>query len=77
MEGISCIEIRKRIELIQVIIYMRFPKLLLEGKTRRIEILHINVQKELNRVNRKLNIAITRITIPYGHPIFAEFIARR
>ncbi|KAH9677131.1 30S ribosomal protein S3 [Citrus sinensis] len=36
----------------------------------------MNVQKELNCVNRKINIAITRITNPYGHPnILAEFIA--
>ncbi|KAK3429903.1 hypothetical protein EUGRSUZ_E01404 [Eucalyptus grandis] len=36
----------------------------------------MNVQKELNCVNRKLNIAITRITNPYGHPnILAKFIA--
>nr|YP_010424590.1 ribosomal protein S3 [Baeckea frutescens]USH59292.1 ribosomal protein S3 [Baeckea frutescens] len=76
VEGIARIEIRKRIDLIQVIIYMGFPKLLLEGKTRRIEELQINVQKELNCVNRKINIAITRITNPYGHPtILAEFIA--
>lgn len=76
VEGIARIEIRKRIDLIQVIIYMGFPKLLLEGKTRRIEELQINVKKELNCLNRKLNIAITRITNPYGHPnILAEFIA--
>nr|YP_010021783.1 ribosomal protein S3 [Syzygium acuminatissimum]YP_010224418.1 ribosomal protein S3 [Syzygium odoratum]QOL11593.1 ribosomal protein S3 [Syzygium acuminatissimum]UCS08334.1 ribosomal protein S3 [Syzygium odoratum] len=76
VEGIARIEIRKRIDLIQVIIYMGFQKLLLEGKTRRIEELQMNVQKELNCVNRKLNIAITRITNPYGHPnILAEFIA--
>lgn len=55
---------------------MGFPKLLVEGKPRRIEELQMNVQKEFNYVNRKLNIAITRITKPYGHPnILAEFIA--
>ena len=32
VEGITCIEIQKRIDLIQVIIYMRFPKFLIEGK---------------------------------------------
>ncbi|KAF3449787.1 hypothetical protein FNV43_RR05865 [Rhamnella rubrinervis] len=43
---------------------------------RRIEELQRNIQKELNYVNRKLNIAITRIANPYGHPnILAEFIA--
>jgi len=54
---------------------MGFPKFLIEGRTRRIEELQMNVQKELHFVNRKLNIAITRITNPYGHPnILAEFI---
>nr|YP_010928404.1 ribosomal protein S3 [Lafoensia glyptocarpa]WKK47423.1 ribosomal protein S3 [Lafoensia glyptocarpa] len=76
VEGIARIEIQKRIDLIQVIIYMGFPKLLIEGRTRRIEELQATVQKELNCVNRKVNIAITRITNPYGHPnILAEFIA--
>nr|YP_009756588.1 ribosomal protein S3 [Broussonetia luzonica]QCA41214.1 ribosomal protein S3 [Broussonetia luzonica] len=74
VEGIACIEIQKRIDLIQVIIYMGFPKLLIEHK--KIEELQMNIQKELNSVNRKLNIAITRIANPYGHPnILAEFIA--
>nr|YP_010643856.1 ribosomal protein S3 [Saxifraga wardii]WBQ57433.1 ribosomal protein S3 [Saxifraga wardii] len=76
VEGIARIEIKKRIDLIQVIIYMGFPKLLIEGRPRRIEDLQMNVNKEFNYVNRKLNIAITRITKPYGHPnILAEFIA--
>nr|YP_009356565.1 ribosomal protein S3 [Tarenaya hassleriana]AQV10675.1 ribosomal protein S3 [Tarenaya hassleriana] len=76
MEGIARIEIQKKIDLIQVIIYMGFPKLLIEDKPRRVEELQMNVQKELNCVNRKLNIAITRISNPYGHPnILAEFIA--
>nr|YP_010396254.1 ribosomal protein S3 [Phyllostylon rhamnoides]QWK47814.1 ribosomal protein S3 [Phyllostylon rhamnoides]UQJ74592.1 ribosomal protein S3 [Phyllostylon rhamnoides] len=74
IEGIACIQIQKRIDLIQVIIYMGFPKLLIEP--RRIEELQMNVKKKLNSVNRKLNIAITRIANPYGHPnILAEFIA--
>nr|QST15814.1 ribosomal protein S3 [Elatostema qinzhouense] len=74
VEGIACIEIQKRIDLIQVIIYMGFPKLLLEPS--KIEKLQMNVQKELNAMNRKLNIAISRISNPYGHPtILAEFIA--
>nr|YP_009996407.1 ribosomal protein S3 [Euscaphis japonica]QNQ65778.1 ribosomal protein S3 [Euscaphis japonica] len=76
VEGIARIEIQKRIDLIQVIIYMGFPKLLIESRPQRIEELQINVQKKLNCVNRKLNIAITRIANPYGHPnILAEFIA--
>nr|YP_010928908.1 ribosomal protein S3 [Ginoria nudiflora]WKK47927.1 ribosomal protein S3 [Ginoria nudiflora] len=76
VEGIARIEIQKRIDLIQVIIYMGFPKLLIEGRARRIEELQTAVQKELNCVNRKVNITITRITNPYGNPnILAEFIA--
>jgi small subunit ribosomal protein S3 len=76
VEGIARIEIQKRIDLIQVKIYMGFPKFLLEDRTRRIEELQMLVQKELNSVNRKLNITITKITNPYGDPnILAEFIA--
>nr|QVX28779.1 ribosomal protein S3 [Poiretia bahiana] len=76
VEGIAGIKIQKRIDLIQIIIYMGFPKLLIEGKPRRIEELQMNVKKKLNCVNRKLNIAITRIANPYRHPtILAEFIA--
>nr|WAJ51502.1 ribosomal protein S3 [Leionema lamprophyllum subsp. obovatum] len=76
LEGIARIEIQKRIDLIQVIIYIGFPKSLLENRPRRVEELQLNVQKELNCVNRKINIAITRIANPYGHPnILAEFIA--
>nr|YP_009526803.1 ribosomal protein S3 [Dipsacus japonicus]YP_009531609.1 ribosomal protein S3 [Dipsacus asper]YP_010413993.1 ribosomal protein S3 [Dipsacus asperoides]AXZ62384.1 ribosomal protein S3 [Dipsacus asper]AXZ62472.1 ribosomal protein S3 [Dipsacus japonicus]URQ20850.1 ribosomal protein S3 [Dipsacus asperoides]UUL71198.1 ribosomal protein S3 [Dipsacus japonicus] len=78
VEGIAIarIEIQKRIDLIQVIIYMGFPKLLIESRPRGIEELQMNLQKEFFCVNRKLNIAITRITKPYGNPtILAEFIA--
>nr|YP_009572393.1 ribosomal protein S3 [Monococcus echinophorus]QBE87357.1 ribosomal protein S3 [Monococcus echinophorus] len=76
VEGIAHIEIQKRIDLIQIIIYMGFPKLLIENKPRGVEDLKKNVQKELNCVNRKLNISITRIAKPYGNPnILAEFIA--
>nr|YP_009631015.1 ribosomal protein S3 [Caulophyllum robustum]QBZ77430.1 ribosomal protein S3 [Caulophyllum robustum]UUC02565.1 ribosomal protein S3 [Caulophyllum robustum] len=76
VEGIARIEIQKRIDLIQVIIYMGFPKLLIEGRSRGIEELQSNVQKRFHSVNRKLNVAITRIAKPYGHPnILAEFIA--
>nr|YP_009556374.1 ribosomal protein S3 [Gypsophila vaccaria]QBC70808.1 ribosomal protein S3 [Gypsophila vaccaria] len=76
VEGIARIEIQKRIDLIQIIIYMGFPKLLIENRPRGIEDLKRNVQNELNCVSRKLNIAISRIEKPYGHPnILAEFIA--
>lgn len=78
VEGIARIEIQKRIDVIQVIIYMGFQKflILIEGRPKRIEELQMNIQKEMNRVNRKLNISITRISNPYGDPnILAEFIA--
>nr|YP_010611468.1 ribosomal protein S3 [Trigonotis cinereifolia]WAR47689.1 ribosomal protein S3 [Trigonotis cinereifolia] len=78
VEGIARIEIQKRIDLIQVIIFLGFPKLLIESRPRGIEELQTNLQKEFNcvNINRKLNIAITRIAKPYGNPnILAEFIA--
>nr|YP_009750715.1 ribosomal protein S3 [Dipterocarpus turbinatus]YP_010207526.1 ribosomal protein S3 [Dipterocarpus alatus]YP_010451625.1 ribosomal protein S3 [Dipterocarpus hasseltii]YP_010531561.1 ribosomal protein S3 [Dipterocarpus retusus]YP_010898276.1 ribosomal protein S3 [Dipterocarpus littoralis]QOY45584.1 ribosomal protein S3 [Hopea hainanensis]QXV93017.1 ribosomal protein S3 [Dipterocarpus gracilis]QIJ98101.1 ribosomal protein S3 [Dipterocarpus turbinatus]UAY85833.1 ribosomal protein S3 [Diptero len=76
MEGIARIEIQKRIDLIQIIIYMGFPKLLIKDGSRRIKELQMNIKKELNCMNRQLNITITRIANPYGNPnILAEFIA--
>ncbi|KAL6492512.1 hypothetical protein OROGR_033351 [Orobanche gracilis] len=76
IKGITHIEIKKRIDLIQVIIFMGFPKLLTESRPRGIEELQMNLQKEFHYVNRKFNIAITRITKPYRNPnIIAEFIA--
>nr|YP_010529119.1 ribosomal protein S3 [Calophyllum inophyllum]YP_010570730.1 ribosomal protein S3 [Calophyllum soulattri]UXW91131.1 ribosomal protein S3 [Calophyllum inophyllum]UZG90417.1 ribosomal protein S3 [Calophyllum soulattri] len=76
VEGIARIEIQKRIDVIQVIIYMGFPKLLMESRPKRIEELQLNVEQELNCVNQKPNITIVRIANPYGHPnILAEFIA--
>uniref|UniRef100_A0AAU7VBP6 Small ribosomal subunit protein uS3c n=1 Tax=Ranunculus mongolicus TaxID=1747521 RepID=A0AAU7VBP6_9MAGN len=76
VEGIARIKIKKRIDLIQIIIYMGFPKFLIEGSPQGIEELQSNVQKEFHSVNRKLNIAITRVAKPYGQPnILAEFIA--
>nr|YP_010593228.1 ribosomal protein S3 [Potamogeton crispus]WAI96295.1 ribosomal protein S3 [Potamogeton crispus]WFF50547.1 ribosomal protein S3 [Potamogeton crispus] len=75
-EGIARIGIQKRVDLIQVIIHIGFPNLLMEGRTRGIEELQMNVQKELNSVTRRLNIAITRVEKPYGQPnILAEYIA--
>nr|YP_010533017.1 ribosomal protein S3 [Calamus walkeri]UXX43930.1 ribosomal protein S3 [Calamus walkeri]WGM65117.1 ribosomal protein S3 [Calamus walkeri] len=75
-EGIARIGIQKRIDLIQVIIHIGFPNLLIEGRTRGIEELQMNVQKELHSVNQRLNIAIIRVEKPYGHPnILAEYIA--
>lgn len=76
VEGIGQIKIQKRIDLIQVTIDMRLPKLLIEGKPRRIEELQMNLQKKLNCVKQKLNITISRIANPYSHAtILAEFIA--
>nr|AJE72827.1 ribosomal protein S3 [Pediomelum argophyllum]QHS70021.1 ribosomal protein S3 [Pediomelum argophyllum] len=76
VEGIGQIKIQKRIDLIQIIIYMGFPKLLIEGKPQKIEELQTNMQKKLNCVNRKLNIAIVKVANAYKHPnIIAEFIA--
>nr|YP_009239315.1 ribosomal protein S3 [Monotropa hypopitys]AMM04602.1 ribosomal protein S3 [Monotropa hypopitys]ANP26255.1 ribosomal protein S3 [Monotropa hypopitys] len=73
LSGIACIEIKKRIDLIQVRIYMGFQKVLKENS---IKELQINLQKELNSVNRKLNIATTLISKPYGNPlIIAQYIA--
>nr|YP_009169804.1 ribosomal protein S3 [Gynochthodes officinalis]YP_010029310.1 ribosomal protein S3 [Gynochthodes cochinchinensis]YP_010038269.1 ribosomal protein S3 [Gynochthodes parvifolia]ATL62020.1 ribosomal protein S3 [Craterispermum sp. 1 Eriksson et al. 999]ATL62098.1 ribosomal protein S3 [Prismatomeris sp. Kainulainen et al. 39]ATL62175.1 ribosomal protein S3 [Schizocolea linderi]ALD61700.1 ribosomal protein S3 [Gynochthodes officinalis]QIV26210.1 ribosomal protein S3 [Gynochthodes parvifolia] len=76
VEGIARIEIQKRIDLIQIIIFMGFPKLLLENRPQGIDELQMTLQKEFNCVNRKLNIAITKIAKPYGNPnILAEYIA--
>lgn len=75
-EGIARIEIKKRIDLIQVIIYIGFPNLLIEGQAGGIEELQVNIQKKLHSVNRRLNIAITKVEKPYGQPnILAEYIA--
>nr|YP_009994286.1 ribosomal protein S3 [Cuscuta nitida]QNP08433.1 ribosomal protein S3 [Cuscuta nitida] len=76
VEGIARIYIEKRMDLIQVKIFMGFPKFFIENQPQRIEELKIILQKELNCVNRKVNIAITRIEKPYANPtILAEFIA--
>nr|WKF50978.1 ribosomal protein S3 [Iris vartanii] len=75
-EGIARIEIQKRIDLIQVIIHIGFPNLLIEGRARGVEELQMNAQKEFHSMNRRLNIAITRIEKPYGQPnILAEYMA--
>nr|YP_010120960.1 ribosomal protein S3 [Iris rossii]QRC77487.1 ribosomal protein S3 [Iris rossii]QRC77574.1 ribosomal protein S3 [Iris rossii]WMT12259.1 ribosomal protein S3 [Iris rossii var. latifolia] len=75
-EGIARIEIKKRIDLIQVIIHIGFPNLLIEGQARGVEELQMNIQKEFYSVNQRLNIAITRIEKPYGQPnILAEYMA--
>nr|ANO45140.1 ribosomal protein S3 [Campynemanthe viridiflora] len=76
LEGIARIEIKKRTDLIQVIIYIGFPNLLIEGRRLGIQELQMNVQGEFRSVNRRLNVAITRVEKPYGQPnILAEYIA--
>nr|YP_009572001.1 ribosomal protein S3 [Scurrula notothixoides]QBH75438.1 ribosomal protein S3 [Scurrula notothixoides] len=78
VDGIACIKIQKRVDLIQVIIYIGFPKLLIGDKSRGLEELQMNVQKELNYMTKKLNITIQRIAKPYGYPtILAEFITNQ
>nr|WOC91833.1 ribosomal protein S3 [Utricularia nephrophylla] len=75
-EGITRIEIQKRMDLIQVRIFMGFPKFLIESRPKGIEELQMNLQKEFHYENRKINISITRIEKPYRNPtILAEFIA--
>nr|YP_010991295.1 ribosomal protein S3 [Psittacanthus schiedeanus]WOX61568.1 ribosomal protein S3 [Psittacanthus schiedeanus] len=78
VDGIARIKIQKRVDLIQVIIYMGFPKLLIGENSRGLEELQMNVQKELNYMTRKLNITIKKIVRPYGYPnILAEFITNQ
>nr|YP_010424834.1 ribosomal protein S3 [Galeola lindleyana]USH94239.1 ribosomal protein S3 [Galeola lindleyana] len=75
-EGISHIEIKKQINFIQVIIYIGFPNLLIEGRRRRIKDLQSHVQKEFHSVNQRIYIAIKKIEKPYGKPtLLAEYIA--
>lgn len=48
LKGIAHIKIKKQINVIWIMIYLRFPKLLIEGRTKRFEELHMNVQNQLN-----------------------------
>nr|YP_010976963.1 ribosomal protein S3 [Zantedeschia elliottiana]WNZ34186.1 ribosomal protein S3 [Zantedeschia elliottiana] len=74
--GITHIEIQKKIDGIEVIIYIAFPNLLIEDRNQIIKELQTNVQKELNSINQKLKISITKIENPYGQPIIlAKYIA--
>nr|YP_009747740.1 ribosomal protein S3 [Lecanorchis japonica]QII89420.1 ribosomal protein S3 [Lecanorchis japonica] len=76
LEGIAHIRIKKKIDLIQVIIYIGFPNLLIEGRTCGVGDLQSNVQKEFHSVNRRIYIAIKKIEKPYRQPhILAEYIA--
>nr|YP_011001691.1 ribosomal protein S3 [Chrysojasminum floridum]WPN86963.1 ribosomal protein S3 [Chrysojasminum floridum] len=89
VEGIARIEIKKTIDLIQIIIFMGFPlenrprkikETIKEFKEKRKEFkikeLEINLKKEFHYVKQKLKIAIKRIAKPYKNAkILAEFIA--
>nr|YP_009309030.1 ribosomal protein S3 [Joinvillea ascendens]YP_010293693.1 ribosomal protein S3 [Joinvillea sp. Yi14364]ACT67303.1 ribosomal protein S3 [Joinvillea plicata]AOS86773.1 ribosomal protein S3 [Joinvillea ascendens]ULQ66497.1 ribosomal protein S3 [Joinvillea sp. Yi14364] len=73
-EVIAHIEIQKQIDVIHVIIHVGFPNLLKQKRV--IKELQMNVQKEINSVNQRLNIAIAKVQEPYRQPnILAEYIA--
>jgi small subunit ribosomal protein S3 len=76
--GIACVEISRKIDLIQVKIYIGFPNLLLiEGRGfQGIEKLKNDVLNMLDFVDRKLHIALEKVAKPYRKPnILAEYIA--
>jgi small subunit ribosomal protein S3 len=76
--GIARVEISRKIDLIQVKIYIGFPNLLLiEGRGfQGIEKLKNDVLNMLDSVDRKLHIAIEKVAKPYRKPnILAEYIA--
>nr|YP_009413633.1 ribosomal protein S3 [Monotropsis odorata]ASN79006.1 ribosomal protein S3 [Monotropsis odorata] len=71
--GISCIEIKKRIDFIHVILYLGFQKFLNESSIKELD---INLQKEFNSGNRKINIFTILNPNPYRNPlILAQYIA--
>nr|UOU96163.1 ribosomal protein S3 [Gaultheria leucocarpa var. yunnanensis] len=71
LSGIARIEIQKTSDLIKVRIYLAFPRVLSP-----IAALRMNLQKEFHCVNRKLEIATTRVEEPYGNPIIlAQYLA--
>nr|APD27457.1 ribosomal protein S3 [Alloteropsis semialata]APD27622.1 ribosomal protein S3 [Alloteropsis semialata] len=73
-EVITHIEIQKEIDTIHVIIHIGFPNLL--KKKGAIEELEKDLQKQVNSVNQRLNIAIEKVKEPYRQPnILAEYIA--
>nr|YP_009160621.1 ribosomal protein S3 [Sciaphila densiflora]AKR17951.1 ribosomal protein S3 [Sciaphila densiflora] len=75
-EGITHIEIKRRINFIQVRIHIGFQNSLIEGRTRGIKELQTKIQKKFHFVNRRFYIAITRVEKPYGQPnILAEYLA--
>nr|UNP34789.1 ribosomal protein S3 [Chrysojasminum subhumile] len=73
VEGIARIEIKKTIDLIQIIIFMGFP---LENRPRKIKETIKEFKEKRKEFKQKLKIAIKRIAKPYKNAkILAEFIA--
>nr|QBE88784.1 ribosomal protein S3 [Pharnaceum aurantium] len=86
LRGFGCagiigrIEIKKNLDVIEVIIYMVSPGIITKKHPKWFEDLNANLKKELNCVNRnlKLNMRIRIIKEPYGTPnILAEFVAEQ
>nr|QWZ47213.1 ribosomal protein S3 [Cyclocodon parviflorus] len=78
VEGITRIEIKKKIDEMQIKIYTASSKLVNEKQPREIKELQRNLRKEFDYVNRKFNLTITRIAQPYRNPkILAEFISNQ
>lgn len=75
--GIARIEIIKISDVIKIIIHMTgFPKVLTEDGSQKLRELKMNIQNELNCMNRKLKMTIKEIPRPYGHAnILAEFLS--
>nr|YP_009121253.1 ribosomal protein S3 [Epipogium roseum]AII40863.1 ribosomal protein S3 [Epipogium roseum] len=68
--------IKKRIDLIKIIIYIVFKNIFKELRSHIIKELCINIQNSLKLLNRKLYIVLKRIEKPYTQPnILAEYIA--
>nr|AJE72896.1 ribosomal protein S3 [Lathyrus decaphyllus] len=78
--GMGRIKIKKRIDRIQVIIYMGLPDLLKEEvKALRTKQLKTHVQKKVNCVNREINLKITKLPRPNLYrdaQILAEFLGK-
>nr|YP_010471528.1 ribosomal protein S3 [Gastrodia flexistyla]UVG40867.1 ribosomal protein S3 [Gastrodia flexistyla] len=76
LESIVHIGIKKKKNLIKIIIYIGFPNLLIEGQEQGLNRLKMYLKRELIYVNNQLNILIRRIEKPYEQPIIiAEYIA--
>jgi small subunit ribosomal protein S3 len=66
--GIACIEIKRKINLIQVEIHTRFPALLVENHRRGIEQLKVNVRNLVHFGDSKLHMILIKVLKPYGEP---------